>query len=147
MITNMKLEKIYLLDLDEQKKVDKIFNKLHEQNCMNWSTNHSSSKYLMFITWRNVEHNEKIIRKTRIIINICNLNKLIISDIYLILLQSEIITMIVSKNYISVVNIITFFYHWRIKFEYQNRLIIISHWNQEIFNVALMRFINSIIYI
>ena len=55
--------------------------------------------------------------------------------------------MIVSKNYISVVDVMTFFYHWRIKFKHQNRLIIISHQDQEIFNVALMRFINSIVYV
>ena len=50
-----------------------------------------------------------MIRKARIIIDICNLNKLIISDIYLMSLQSEIIIMIIDKNYISVVNVMTFF--------------------------------------
>ena len=63
----------------------------------------------MFMTWRNVEHNKKIIKKARIVVNICNLNKLIISDIYLMSLQSEIIIMIIDKNYISVVNVMTFF--------------------------------------
>ena len=129
MITNMKLEKIYFLDIDKQKKVDKIFNKLHEQNCMNWSINHSSNEYLMFITWKNVEHNKKIIRKIKIVINMYNLNKLIISDIYSTSLQSEIIVMIADKNYISVVDVTAFFYHWKIKFEHWNRLIIISHWD------------------
>jgi len=114
---------------------------------MNWSINHSLSEYLMFMTWKNVEHNKKMIRKTKVVIDVCNLNKLIISDIYSILLQSEIIVIIADKNYIFVVDVMTFFYHWRIKFEYQNRLIIISHWDQEIFNVAFMRFINFIIYV
>ena len=62
-------------------------------------------------------------------------------------LQSEIIVMIISKNYISIVNVTAFFYHWRIKFKHWNRLIIISHQDQEIFNVAFMKFINSIVYI
>jgi len=114
---------------------------------MNWSTNHSSNEYLMFMTWRNVEHNEKMIKKARIVVNVHNLNKLITSDIYSTSLQSEIIAMIVSKNYISVVDVTAFFYHWRIKFKHWNRLIIISHQDQEIFNVAFMKFINSIVYV
>ena len=147
MIANMKLEKIYFLDLDKQKKINKIFDKLHEQSCMNWLMNHSSSKYSVFMIWKNVEHNKKIIQKIRIIIDIHNLNKLIISDIYSTSLQSEIIAMIAGKNYISVVDVMTFFYYWRIKFKHWNKLIIISHQDQEIFNVAFMRFINSIIYV
>ena len=126
-IANMKLEKIYSLDLDEQKKVDKIFNKLHEQNHMNWLINHLLSEYSVFMTWKNVEHNEKMIRKIRIIVNVCNLNKLIIFDIYSMLLQSEIIAMITDKNYISIIDVITFFYYWRIKFKHWNKLTIISH--------------------
>ena len=101
----------------------------------------------MFMTWKNVEHNKKIIRKARIVVNVCNLNKLIIFDIYSMSLQSEIIAMIISKNYIFVINVMTFFYHWRIKFKHWNRLIIISYQDQEIFNVALMKFINFIIYV
>ena len=62
-------------------------------------------------------------------------------------MQSEIITMIISKNYISVVNVTAFFYHWRIKFKHQNKLFIISHRNQKIFNIIFMRFINSIVYV
>ena len=111
MIANMKLKKIYFLDVDKQKNVNKIFNKLHEQSCINWSINHSSNEYLMFMTWRNVEHNEKMIRKARIVVNMHNLNKLIISDIYSMSLQSEIIVMIADKNYISVVDVTAFFYH------------------------------------
>ena len=101
----------------------------------------------MFMTWKNVEHNKKIIRKTKIVVNMYNLNKLIISDIYSISLQSEIIAMMTDKNYISVINVTAFFYHWRIKFKHWNRLTIISHRNQKIFNVALMKFINSIVYV
>ena len=78
---------------------------------MNWSTNHSSSKYSVFMTWKNVEHNEKIIKKAKIVVNIHNLNKLIISDIYSMSLQSEIIIIIINKNYISVIDVTTFFYH------------------------------------
>ena len=65
----------------------------------------------MFVTWKNVKHNEKMIRKVKIVIDIHNLNKLIISDIYLTSLQSEIIAMIADKNYISVINVTAFFYH------------------------------------
>ena len=55
--------------------------------------------------------------------------------------------MIISKNYIFVVDVTAFFYHWKIKFEHWNRLTIISYWDQEIFNIAFMRFINSIVYV
>ena len=109
--------------------------------------NHSSSKYLMFVTWKNVKHNEKIIRKARIIVDVCNLNKLIIFNIYSTSLQSEIIVMIISKNYISVIDVTVFFYYWRIKFKHQNKLIIILYQDQENFNVIFMKFINFIIYI
>ena len=143
----MKLEKIYSLDVDKQKKVDKIFNKLHKQSCMNWSINHSSSEYSVFVIWKNVKHNEKMIWKAKIIVNVHNLNKLIISDIYSTSLQSEIIVMIVSKNYISVVDVTAFFYYWRIKSEHQNKLTIILHRSQKIFNVTFMKFINSIVYV
>ena len=52
-----------------------------------------------------------MIRKARVVVDVCNLNKLIISDIYSMSLQSEIIAMIADKNYISVVDVTTFFYH------------------------------------
>ena len=147
MIVNIKLEKIYLLDFDKQKKINKIFNKLHKQNHMNWSINHSSSEYSIFMIWRNVKHNKKMIQKARVIINVCNLNKLIIFNIYSTSLQSEIIVIIISKNYISVVNVTAFFYYWRIKSEHWNKLTIISYKNQKIFNITFMKFINSIIYV
>ena len=88
-----------------------------------------------------------MIQKTRIIVNIYNLNKLIISNIYSMSLQSEIIAIITDKNYIFVVNVTAFFYYWKIKFKHWNKLIIISHKNQKIFNVAFMKFINFIIYV
>ena len=88
-----------------------------------------------------------MIWKVKIVINVHNLNKLIILDIYSMSLQSEIIAMIISKNYIFVVDVTAFFYHWRIKFEHQNKLTIILHRSQKIFNIVFMRFINFIVYV
>ena len=88
-----------------------------------------------------------MIRKIKIVVDMCNLNKLIISDIYSMSLQSEIIAIITGKNYISVIIVMIFFYHWRIKFKHWNKLTIISYQDQEIFNIVFMKFINSIVYI
>lgn len=49
--------------------------------------------------------------------------------------------------YITVINACQFFYQWLVKQSHQNHLTIVSHRGQEIFNITIIGFINSVPYV
>ena len=79
--------------------------------------------------------------------NICELNKIIISDVYFMLIQIDIIAVVADCKYISVIDAMKYFHQWRIKLENRYRQTIISHKNQKQFNVIVMNFKNSFVYV
>ena len=74
--------KIYLLKSKNYKIVNKILNKLHNQEKLFWAENHTLSEYSVFVVWQNVIENDKIIKKKWLIIDLQDLNKITESDLY-----------------------------------------------------------------
>ena len=76
--------KVYFLESKNCEVVNKILNKLHSQEKLFWTENHTSSEYSVFVVWQNVVENDKIIKKKQLIVNLWNLNKITKSDFYFI---------------------------------------------------------------
>ena len=123
--------------------MNKKFNKYNEQKWLNWTKTKTFFTFPMFIIWKMI-NDEK---KNQMIIDIQTLNKIIMFDVYLLLLQTEIIALLRNKKYISIIDCFKFFHQWRIKWNHKHHFIISSHQNQEIWNVVVMKYKNSVVYI
>ncbi len=78
--------------------------------------------------------------------NIRELNKIIESNSYFMSLQSNIIEVVVDVKYIFVIDVVAFFYQFRVKFIDRHKLTIMSHHEQKYFLITSMKFKNSSTY-
>ena len=69
------------------------------------------------------------------------------SDAYFMSLQSNIIEIVVECQFITMIDCSCFFYQWRVHFANRYKLTIITHRDQETFNVTIMKFRNSFFYV
>jgi hypothetical protein len=143
----IKINKMYFLNLDERAIVNETFDNLHFKEKMKWFTNFTSFDYSKFVIYRTIMKDDKTVRKERVVINIRELNAIIIFDAYFMSAQTNIIVAVAECQYISVMNALRYFYQWAIKFDDRHKLTIISHREQEQFNVCVMSFENSSFYV
>ena len=80
-------------------------------------------------------------------IDIRDLNKIILTNIYFLFLQSDIISQMIECQYITIVDIAKFFHQWLIRINDRNKFIVVSHKNQKQFNVTIMKFKNFFSYV
>ena len=59
----------------------------------------------------------------------------------------KIISIVKNCSYITVVNAFVFFYQWRVHSDDRHKLIVVSHRNQKSFNVVVMKYKNSFVYV
>ena len=135
--------KIYFLDKKNKKFVDETFDKLHESNKLNWIDEFISFSYFVFCVWKKI--NDK--KKSRSVVNIRNFNVITQSDVYFLFLQFDIISAVLKCQYIIVLNCSIFFYQWKVHSDDRHKLIVITHKNQESFNVIVMNYKNFSIYV
>ena len=150
LISNVKMQisKLYLLNKRNQKFVDKKFDKFHNQDKMSWIIKTTSHEYSIFVIWRIVQlFNKKSKRKNRVVIDIRDLNKIIESNNYSMQLQFDITLIVQNCLYIIIVNCSEFFHQWRVRVNDRSKLIMISYRDNEHFNVIVMNFRNSSIYV
>ena len=139
--------KVYSLSSVDRKIVDEIFDKFHAQERMEYTTQSTSHGYSVFVVWRTVIGFDGSERKERAVIDIRGFNKIVIIDSYFMSLQSDIISAVVDCKYISVFDVVGFFYQWLVRIADRHKLIVVSHRGQKQFNVAVMSFKNSSIYV
>ena len=135
--------KMYFLRARNRALVDKIFDELHDLDRLFWINEFISFNYSMFCVWKNV--NEE--RKNRVVVDIRRLNVIIQSNVYSLSFQMKIISIVKNCLYITVVNAFVFFYQWRVHSDDRHKLTIMSHRNQKSFNVVVMRYKNSSVYV
>ena len=99
--------------------------------------------YFVFCVWKNV-NDEK---KKRIIIDIRKLNVIIQFDVYSFSLQIEMIFVVFECQYIIVIDCSAFFYQWRVHFKNRHKFTMINHRDQKFFNVTIMKYKNSFVYV
>jgi len=68
---------------------------MHAQDRLQWFSNATSFKFLVFVIWKTitiyVELEKKSIRKDRVVIDICELNVISVIDLYSLSLQENVI--------------------------------------------------------
>jgi hypothetical protein len=143
----IKSNKIYLLKSNKRFIINEIFDNLHAKEKMKWFTNSTSFEYLVFVIYRTIMKDDKFVRKKWAVINIRELNAIIVSDAYLMSAQTEIIAAVAQCQYISIINVLEYFYQWAIKFDDRHKFTIISHRDEKQFNVYVMNYKNSSSYV
>jgi hypothetical protein len=143
----LKSNKMYFLDLDERVIIDEIFDNLHAKEKMKWFTNSTSFEYFVFVIYRTVMKDDKFVRKERAVIDIREFNAIIVSNVYFMSAQTEIMIAVTECQYISIVNVLKYFYQWAVKFDDRHKLTMISHRDQKQFNVCVMSYKNSSSYV
>ncbi len=78
----IKSNKIYFLNLDEKVIIDETFDNLHAKEKMKWFINSTSFDYVVFVIYRTIMKDDKLVRKERVVINIRELNAIIVSNVY-----------------------------------------------------------------
>ena len=112
-VTDTKLKhKFYSVSVNECVIINEILDKLHNQEKTYWIQDSALYACSVFVTWWIVYKNRKLIWKKQAVINLQELNQVTISDVYSLSLQSNIIMLILSCKYISMINKTDFFYQW-----------------------------------
>lgn len=98
--------KIYLLEFDARALMNQKFDKLHEQRKIKWFTDLTSFAFSVFVVWRTVyvDSERKFERKRRVVIDIRDLNRIIVTNLYSISLQSDIVFFVRDCTQISVID-------------------------------------------
>jgi hypothetical protein len=104
------LYKSYKVLFSERVIIDTVLDKLHNQGKFEWTIKSTSYIFPVFVVWRTLYKDEILIRKNRAVVDIRKFNRIAVSDIYLISLQSDIIRVIFGCKYISVIDGTDFFY-------------------------------------
>ena len=138
-----KFNKMYLVKVKNRNFIDVIFDKLHQQNKLHWTIQSTSFNYSVFVVWRDTLTNQK----RRVIINIRDLNDIIKSDNYSLFLQSNIIAEIADSSYISIIDVVDWFHQFNVQRKNRHKFTIVTHREQEKFNVIFMNYKNSFSYV
>jgi hypothetical protein len=135
--------KIYSLNTNDKKMINDIFNRFQTQNKLKFIIAATSFAYSVFVIWTVKDD----VRKNKVIVNIRDLNALLISDAYLVSSQSEIIDDLFECKYLSMLDVNTFFYQWRVHSNDVYKQTVMTHRKQKIFLVFIMKNRNSIAYV
>lgn len=136
--------KVYFLKIKNKQVVDTTFDELHTQDDLWWINSQTSFSYSVFVVWKTLLDDT---RKNRFVVDIRDLNQLIQLDVYLISLQSDIISVVRRCKFITIIDVATFFYQWRVHLDNQHKLIVITHRDQNIFKILVMSCKNSSTYV
>ena len=138
-----KFNKVYSLEVKNRNFIDAIFDKLHQQDKLHWTIQSTSFNYSAFVVWRDTFTNQK----RRVMIDIRDLNDITESDNYSFSLQSDIIVEIVDSFYISIIDVVSWFHQFNVQRRNRHKFTIVTHREQEKFNVTLMSYKNSFSYV
>ena len=140
--------RVYPLGTKDKQVVDKVFDKLQEQGRLSWTdsvgTGSTPFSYPVFVVWKTLPNGE---RQGRPVIDIRGLNKIAQNDVHPVPLQADMISFVQGCKYITILDALSFFYHWRVHPEDRHKLTVISHRGQETFNVAVMGYKGSVAYV
>lgn len=136
--------RVYLFGVEARALVDKTFNKLQQQGCLVYIQGLTLFNFSIFVIW--------ILRPNRImkgqaVLDIKRLNKLVVSDTYTLILQSNIIASVRGCTHLAILDTASFFYQQRLHPDFDYIFTLVAHCGQEIFQVPIIGYINSIAYV
>ena len=91
--------------------------------------------------------NKAFLWKSRISVDIKKFNKIFEFDTYFMSLQSDIISCLQKCKFISIMNCASFFHQWRVAKENRHKFTIIIYKKIEQWNVTIMNWKNSSVYV
>ena len=142
--TNAKSKvKIYSFDFRNKTLMNETFDQLQAQERLSWTNKITLFSYSCFVVWRDSSKK----RKNRVVIDIRDLNVISQFDSYSLPLQSDIIQAVQECRFISVIDCVSFFYQWRVHSNDRHKFTVVTHREQETFNVAVMKYRNSSVYV
>lgn len=139
--------KVYPVGPYDKQLIDETFDKLHSHGRMEYTTQPTPYGYPVFVVWRTVPGPNGPERKGRVVVDIRGLNKIAVTDTYLMPLQSDITSAVAGCQYISVFDAAGFFHQWLVRLADRYKLTVVSHRGQEQFNVVVIGFKNSPAYV
>ena len=89
-----------------------------------------------------IDENEQLKRKSRVMTDIRDLNKLITNDSYSLSMQNDIIALLKKCDHINLMNELTFFHQFMIARDDRHKFFFITHREKKQMNVMTMRFKN-----
>jgi hypothetical protein len=134
--------KIYSLNTNDRKMINDIFNRLQTQNKLKFTIIATSFAYSVFVVW-TIKND---VRKERAIIDIRELNSLLISNVYSVSSQSEIIDDLLECKYFSILDVNAFFYQWKVHSNDAYKQTIVTHRDQKTFLILIMSNRNFVTY-
>ena len=124
--------------------MDETFDELHQYGKMEWTQTKTPHGYPVFVVYKTVELPGKPPeRKGRVVIDIRGLNKNAEDDPYPMPLQTDITAACKGCNFISTVDVPSFFYGWPVAKKDRHYFTVVSHRGQETFKVPIMGFKGS----
>jgi len=135
---------VYPISQNDWEVINKAFDKLQLQGRLKWTKTSTPFTFLCFVVWKNLSNET---RKERVVVDIWALNKITMSDAYLVPSQADILAAVHGVNFIFTVDCSVFFYQWRVKRAHRHRLTVVLHQGQKTFKVAVMGYRNSSAYI
>ena len=107
--------RVYPLGNKERQVVDRVFDKLHLQGRLSWTdsvgTGSTPFSWPVFVVWKTLPNSKK---DGRPVVDIRGLNKIVQNDVHPVPLQSDMIAFVRGCPYITILDALSFFYHWRV---------------------------------
>lgn len=135
--------RVYPLGPKERELVDQVHNRLHEQGKMQYSKGGTPFAFPVFVVWREVMINGELARKGRVVTDIRGLNKIARRDSYPIPSQEAMLNRVRGCLFLSVFDMLAYFFQFRIVPEDQHKTTVISHRGLEEYLVAPMGYCGS----
>lgn len=99
--------KVYPLGNDAHQFINKIFDKIYRLGCLKFTSKYTSFGYPVFVIWKTDAKGKK---KSKVVVDIQKLNKIVLSDSYPLPLQLEIIANIQDNINLVLLDAAFFFY-------------------------------------
>ena len=135
--------RVYSFDARNKKVIDDTFNELQSQSKLAYITEFTFFNFSCFVVWK--KSSDK--KKSRVIVDIRELNVISRLDVYSISLQVDVLQAMQNCIHISIVDCFDFFYQWKVHSSDRHKLTVVIHREQETFNVAVMNYRNSSFYV
>ena len=142
-------QKVYPLSEDARKVVDDVFDKMHAQGKMSFTTGPTPFAFPVFVVFKTIYEGPDRIpkQKGRPVIDIRGLNSRTVRDGYPLPTQDSIVAEIGGCMYITAVDGSGMFHQFRVSVKDRHKFTVISHRGSEYFNVVAMGFKNSVPYV
>ena len=109
----LKSFKMYFVDQKKREIINVTFDKFQTQNKLHYIIQSIVYNYSIFVIWKNTLNE----RKSRVVINIKDLNEIIKNDIYSLFLQTNIIVNVTNFSFIFTVDVVNCIHQFNVKYQ------------------------------